>query len=593
MFFRRALLHIIHAHAFYYPTPLNLTYFWGLGSVSGIFLVLQMVTGIFLAMYYVPSVEYAFASIDYIMREVNYGWLIRFAHTNGASFFFFIVYAHIGRTLYFGYYFYQRRFLWFSGIILFLLMMATAFLGYVLPWGQMSFWGATVITNLFTAIPFVGKPFALWLWGGYSVGAATLTRFFSFHYCLPFIIVAVVLIHLVLLHQDGSNNNFGILAVPDKISFYPYFYVKDYFGLLVIILVYAGFIFYTPDLLNHPDNYIEANPLVTPAHIVPEWYFLPFYAILRSVPNKLGGVVAMALAIFIYFFLPFGFRAVRSLYIGTRFLHQVTVWYFFGVIVILGILGGRPIEDPYLFVSQLFVFLYFLFFSVLVWLDHFVAEVQNRGVSFIRSFTFSGYSFFLGDTQTLTPAIIRTLGIRSSVAMSQVKYVRKRLARGDLSFWILSRINTAWQALSTSIFLTHRFFSAAIKYRLLFLSKTARIASHPFHLVTESPWPVLVAFSFFGLMLSLVAVMHDYIGLSALWAVLFLVICVTAWFIDMVNESTFEGSHTYLVQRGLKLGVILFIVSEVMFFFFIFLGVFSFKFNASLPNRWYLASGWY
>jgi len=267
------LLAILDSHIINYPTPINLNYFWSFGSAAGICLGIQIITGIFLAMHYSSHIDLAFNSVEHIMRDVNNGWLLRYAHANGASMFFIVVYCHIFRGLYYGSYIFPRGRLWATGVILFLLMMATAFMGYVLPWGQMSFWGATVITNLFSAIPFVGQNIVEWLWGGFSVGNPTLNRFFSLHYLLPFLIAGLTIIHLSLLHKEGSNNPLGINTNVDTVSFYPYFYVKDLFSFLIFLFIFSFFIFYYPNILGHPDNYIPANSLVTPPHIVPEWYF--------------------------------------------------------------------------------------------------------------------------------------------------------------------------------------------------------------------------------------------------------------------------------------------------------------------------------
>jgi len=299
------IVSIINDHIVDYPTPINLNYFWGFGSLAGMCLLIQIVTGVCLAMHYSPHVDLAFNSIEHIMRDVNNGWLLRYMHANGASMFFITVYIHIGRGLYYTSYGYPRLFLWYSGVVIFILMMATAFMGYVLPWGQMSFWGATVITNLFSAIPYVGESISFWLWGGFSVDNATLNRFFSLHYLLPFLISGLALVHLALLHLEGSSNPLGVCTKVDKVSFYPYFVLKDLFGFFLFLLVFAYFLFFEPNLMGHPDNYIRANALVTPTHIVPEWYFLPFYAILRSIPDKLGGVACMGLALVIFFFFTF------------------------------------------------------------------------------------------------------------------------------------------------------------------------------------------------------------------------------------------------------------------------------------------------
>ena len=294
----------IDSHIIDYPTPINLNYLWSFGSAAGICLGIQILTGVFLAMHYTPNIEYAFNSVEHIMRDVSGGWLIRYTHANGASFFFLTVYAHIFRGIYFGSYI-NRAKLWIIGIIIFIAMMATAFMGYVLPWGQMSFWGATVITNLFSAIPVVGGSIVEWLWGGFSVDNATLNRFFSLHYLLPFVIVALVIAHLAVLHDEGSNNPISVDKTVDTVSFYPYFYVKDLFFFFFFLSLFLFFITFHPNVLGHSDNYIPANALVTPAHIVPEWYFLPFYAVLRSIPDKLLGVIAMFLAIVALALLPF------------------------------------------------------------------------------------------------------------------------------------------------------------------------------------------------------------------------------------------------------------------------------------------------
>lgn len=362
---KNSLMAFIDSHIVSYPTPINLNYLWSFGSLAGLCLVIQIVTGIFLAMHYTPHIDYAFLSVEHIMRDVNNGWLLRYTHANGASMFFIVVYCHIFRGLYYGSYIYPRGLLWASGVIIFLLMMATAFMGYVLPWGQMSFWGATVITNLFSAIPLVGKSIVEWLWGGFSVGNATLNRFFSLHYLLPFIIAGLVLLHLALLHKDGSNNPLGINTNVDYISFYPYYYVKDLFAFFIFALIFAILVFFYPNLLGHPDNYIPANPLVTPAHIVPEWYFLPFYAILRSIPDKLGGVVAMISAILVLLLLPvLNTSEIRS----GRFrpLYAFFYWFLVSDFLILGWIGQKPVETPYVEIGMGATVFYFVFILILV-----------------------------------------------------------------------------------------------------------------------------------------------------------------------------------------------------------------------------------
>lgn len=362
---KNSLLAFIDSHIISYPTPINLNYMWSFGSTAGICLVIQIVTGIFLAMHYTPHIDYAFLSVEHIMTDVNNGWLIRYTHANGASMFFIVVYCHIFRGLYYGSYIYPRGLLWASGVIIFLLMMATAFMGYVLPWGQMSFWGATVITNLFSAIPLVGQSIVEWLWGGFSVSNATLNRFFSLHYLLPFVIAGLVLLHLSLLHKDGSNNPLGINTNVDYVPFYPYYYVKDLFAFFVFASVFAFFVFFYPNLLGHPDNYIPANPLVTPAHIVPEWYFLPFYAILRSIPDKLGGVVAMISAILVLLLLPvINTSEIRSS--KFRPIFAFFYWFLVADFIILGWIGQKPVESPYIEIGMAATVFYFVFLLILV-----------------------------------------------------------------------------------------------------------------------------------------------------------------------------------------------------------------------------------
>jgi len=359
------LLSFIDSHIINYPTPINLNYLWSFGSSAGICLVVQIVTGIFLAMHYTPHVDYAFNSVEHIMRDVNNGWLLRYLHSNGASMFFVVVYCHIFRGLYFGSYIRPRGLLWCSGVILFFLMMATAFMGYVLPWGQMSFWGATVITNLFSAIPFVGSSIVEWLWGGFSVDNATLNRFFSLHYLFPFIIAGLTIVHLSLLHKDGSNNPLGINTNVEYVPFYPYFYVKDLFAFFIFLTVLLMFVFFAPNMLGHPDNYIPANPLVTPPHIVPEWYFLPFYAILRSIPDKLGGVVAMISAILVLLLLPIiNTSEIRSN--KFRPIFSFFYWFLVSDFLLLGWIGQKPVENPYIEIGIYATAFYFFFFLVLI-----------------------------------------------------------------------------------------------------------------------------------------------------------------------------------------------------------------------------------
>ncbi len=364
---RLPIFTFLHHEMHEYPTPKNLNYWWNFGSLAGIVLVIMIVTGIILSMHYTPHVDYAFQSVERIMRDVNYGWLIRYIHANGASFFFIVVYIHIFRGLYYGSYKAPRELLWILGVVILLLMMATAFMGYVLPWGQMSFWGATVITNLFSAIPLVGESIVTLLWGGFSVDNPTLNRFYTLHFLLPFVIVGVVVLHIVALHRFGSNNPLGIdvRGNQDTVSFHPYYTVKDMFGLSVFLTILAVIVFFLPNSMGHPDNYIPANPMVTPAHIVPEWYFLPFYAILRAVPDKLFGVLAMFAAIGVLFVLPWLDRSpVRSA--TFRPIYKVMFWVFLIDCVALTYLGGKPAEGVYVILARLCTIYYFFHFIILL-----------------------------------------------------------------------------------------------------------------------------------------------------------------------------------------------------------------------------------
>jgi len=356
---------LLNNHIVDYPTPTNITYAWSFGFLAAACLGIQLLTGIFLAMHYTPHVDMAFASVEHIMRDVNYGWLLRYMHANGASFFFMMVYAHMFRGLYYGSFLAPREHLWASGVTIFLLMMATAFMGYVLPWGAMSFWGATVITNLFSAIPLVGDAVVGWLWGGFSVDNAMLNRFFSLHFTLPFVIAGLIIVHIALLHDEGSNNPLGVTSKVDKLMFYPYLYVKDLFGLILFLIAFSAFVFFAPNTMGHPDNYIPANPLVTPAHIVPEWYFLPFYAILRSIPDKLGGVLAMGGAIVVLYLIPYiQGSAIRSALF--RPMYRFAIWMFAANFMILMWIGGCIVETPFIEIGQLGTVLYFAFFLVLL-----------------------------------------------------------------------------------------------------------------------------------------------------------------------------------------------------------------------------------
>ena len=350
-----------------YPTPRNLNYWWSFGSLAGFMLVVMIATGVTLAMHYVPDSKLAFGSVEHIMRDVNYGWMIRYIHLNGASFFFIVTYIHIFRGLYYGSYKKPRELLWILGVVILLLMMATAFTGYVLPWSQMAFWGATVVTNLFSAIPFVGHSLVTWLLGGYSVGAPALNRFYAIHFLLPFVIVGVVGLHLVALHRHGSNNPLGIdRKVPeDSLSFHPYFTAKDLFGLGVFLIVFAYFVFYIPNYLNDPTAYIPANPLQTPAEVVPQWYFLPFFAILRSIPSKLVGVIAMFSSIFVLFFVPWlDGSPVRSAIF--RPIYKWVFWLLVIDVIVLGWVGAHPPTGVYILEGRVSTFYYFFHFLILM-----------------------------------------------------------------------------------------------------------------------------------------------------------------------------------------------------------------------------------
>nr|ACR83213.1 cytochrome b [Poecilia gillii] len=345
------------------PAPANISAWWNFGSLLGLCLIAQILTGLFLAMHYTSDISMAFSSVAHICRDVNYGWLIRNMHANGASLFFVCIYLHIGRGLYYGSYLYKET--WNIGVVLLLLVMMTAFVGYVLPWGQMSFWGATVITNLLSAVPYVGDTLVQWIWGGFSVDNATLTRFFAFHFLLPFIVAAATLVHLIFLHETGSNNPIGLNSDADKISFHPYFSYKDLLGFILLLTTLIALALFSPNLLGDPENFTPANPLVTPPHIKPEWYFLFAYAILRSIPNKLGGVLALLASILVLMVIPF-LHTSKQRSLTFRPLTQLLFWLLVADVIILTWIGGMPVEHPFIIMGQIASFLYFFLFLFLI-----------------------------------------------------------------------------------------------------------------------------------------------------------------------------------------------------------------------------------
>nr|YP_010309885.1 cytochrome b [Biston regalis]UMR55011.1 cytochrome b [Biston regalis] len=353
------IIKIINSSLIDLPSPSNISSWWNFGSLLALCLLSQIITGLFLTMYYTANIEMAFYSINYICRNVNYGWLIRTLHANGASFFFICIYLHIGRGIY--YESFNLKYTWMVGVIILFLLMATAFMGYVLPWGQMSFWGATVITNLLSAIPYLGSMLVNWIWGGFAVDNATLTRFYTFHFLLPFIILMMTMIHLLFLHQTGSNNPLGLNSNLDKIPFHPFFTYKDLIGFIILMMFLILLTLTNPNMLGDPDNFIPANPLVTPVHIQPEWYFLFAYAILRSIPNKLGGVIALIMSILILMIFPLTFNKKIQ---GIQFypLNQTLFWFFVMMVILLTWIGARPVETPYIITGQLLTFFYFSYF---------------------------------------------------------------------------------------------------------------------------------------------------------------------------------------------------------------------------------------
>ncbi len=400
---RLPLARMMHGQFVDFPTPRNLNYMWTFGGILMFMLVVQIVSGLVLSMHYQPSDTAAFNSVESIRRDVNYGWLLRNIHAVGASMFFLAVYLHMARGLYYGSYKAPREILWILGVIIFLLMMATGFLGYTLVWGQMSFWGVTVITNLFSAIPLVGEGIRTWLWGDFAVSGVTLNRFFSLHFLLPFVIAGVVILHIWALHVVGQNNPTGldIKSKSDSVPMLPFAIMKDAFALAVFVTLYAWFVFFAPDYLGHPDNYIEANPLSTPAHIVPEWYFLPFYAILRAVPSKLGGVLAMFGAIAVLAFIPWlDTSNIRSA--KYRPMFKWFLWAFFFTVIALGYLGGKPAEGSYVLWSRIFSLYYFAFFLLVMPIVGLI-ETPGKMPRSISDAVLGGRGPMVGATATAAP----------------------------------------------------------------------------------------------------------------------------------------------------------------------------------------------
>jgi quinol-cytochrome oxidoreductase complex cytochrome b subunit len=360
------------------PSPSNLNYLWGFGSLLGLILVIQLGSGIFLAMHYTANIDLAFASVEHIMRDVNFGWLLRYIHANGASFFFIVVFLHVGRGLYHGSYTKPRQLLWSIGVIILVVMMATAFIGYVLPWGQMSFWGATVITNLLSAIPFIGDDIVQWLWGGFSIGNPTLNRFFSLHYLLPFVLAGLALVHLIALHVNGSNNPLGVPSSIDKIPFHPYYSIKDLFGFSIFFIIFALFIYFAPNVLGHADNYIPANPLVTPPHIQPEFYFLFAYTVLRSIPDKLLGVLALFGSLLVLLVMPYTHTSfIRSCQF--RPIQKFFFWILIADFMILTYIGACAPEAPWVIIGQLASVYYFAYFLIITPV---VGIIENKLLGF-------------------------------------------------------------------------------------------------------------------------------------------------------------------------------------------------------------------
>nr|YP_009434643.1 cytochrome b [Dolichovespula panda]ATF28550.1 cytochrome b [Dolichovespula panda] len=365
---KNPLTNIMMNSFIYLPTPMNITIWWNFGSLLGMCLMIQIISGFFLSMHYCPNIDYAFNSVIHIIQDVNYGWMMRLIHMNGASMFFICMYIHIGRGIYYNSFNLKKT--WIIGVMIFFMTMSTAFMGYVLPWGQMSFWGATVITNLISAIPYIGEIIVKWLWGGFSINNATLNRFYSIHFILPFIILFLVIIHLIFLHETGSSNPLGLNSNFYKIPFHPYFSIKDFLGFMMLMMIFFMIIFLNPYILTDPENFNKANPMITPIHIQPEWYFLFAYAILRSIPNKLGGVLALLISILILLILPFN-NLQKKFNLKFNPLYQIAFWMLFSTFCMLTWLGGMEIESPFIELTQIYSFTYFMIFFLLNWLNKF------------------------------------------------------------------------------------------------------------------------------------------------------------------------------------------------------------------------------
>ena len=355
------IIKIINSALIDLPTPNNISILWNYGSLLGLALTIQLITGVFLSIHYTPNIEIAFTSVIHITRDVNYGWLIRYIHANGASIIFLFLYLHIGRSLYYSSF--KLKIVWIVGITLYIITIATAFIGYVLPWGQIRFWGATVITNLLSTIPYIGEILVQWIWGGFSVDNATLNRFFSFHFILPFIIIGLIIVHLLYLHQFGSSNPIGINRDSDRVPFHPYFTIKDVLGFVVVISLFLIIVLFNPNFFTDPENYIKATSAITPVHIKPEWYFLWIYAILRSVPNKLGGVIAAFSGILIIYVIPFIFKSNKKSN-SFKFREKLIFWLIIRSFIILTWIGGRPVEEPFIIIGQITTIFYFSYFVI-------------------------------------------------------------------------------------------------------------------------------------------------------------------------------------------------------------------------------------